>query len=93
MARQPTIRRPSRRGGRSHNAAITRRRYDTAATDTLRRRYLGRRRLDANPKVEPIFLDDKPAVEVALSGRHGVGKKMILDAETWSAVRDDYGAG
>jgi hypothetical protein len=62
------------------------------ATDTLRRRYLGRRRLNDNPKVETITRDGKPAVEVALSGRHGLGKKMVLDADVWPFVRDDLGA-
>lgn len=53
------------------------------------RRYLGKiaAPTDRGPEVREVMLDGADAVFVELSGRHGVGREMILDPADWDATR------
>lgn len=59
----------------------------------IRRRFLGRREVNPEPIVTHAEIDGKPVAWVSLSGRHGIGKSMLLDAEAWAEVSARYGAG
>lgn len=50
------------------------------------RRNLGRLKNDPDPAERHFIMDGKPVVAVALGGRLGVGKEMILDADEWDWI-------
>lgn len=62
-----------------------------AELPTTNRRYFGRRKLEPNPIEVPVVVDGEDAVEVGLSGRHGVGKAMRLDPSVWAEIGASLG--
>ncbi|MBU8544786.1 MULTISPECIES: hypothetical protein [Roseomonadaceae] len=66
---------------------------DEAEGEKRHRRFMGRRDLDQDPKVRFTMERGGRVAHVALSGRHGMGKEMQMDAEDWHRVAEEYGRG
>jgi hypothetical protein len=48
--------------------------------------------LNQTPAVQHATVNRKPALRVALSGRHGEGRWMLIDPDAWAEVSAAYGA-
>ena len=64
-----------------------------AAGAKRQRRYRGQKPVNPAPRVKLLLVDGRPVASVALGGKHGEGRHMLVDWDVWTTrIVPTYGS-